>query len=646
MDLYIFNEASRAAVYGIGTYIRELTAALRDSDVNICVVHLRTANPIEEADEQGNIRHLYIPAPVSINSNSDMSSRHDLYYRNVVFLLRLQNTNNENLIFHLNNNQCSALAEELKKTFVCKIVVSIHYLDWSLTLLGNINRFRKIITAQETEQDDALNKASFESYRKEKALFEKVDQIICLSDNTFEILHYDYEIKPDKVTVIYNGLTDSQSTSADRQVLRQKYRIKDMSVILFAGRLNDIKGLKYALQAFRIVLNAYPDCRFIIAGNGNYDLYMKECEDIWMNISWTGLINSNKLNDLYAIADIGVMPSLHEQCSYVAIEMMMHGLPIIGSASAGLKEMIIDRETGFHVSMVEYDDRVEINTTLMAEKILYLIENPDERKRMGQNARRRYEEHYSNVVFSKKMLYFLARLNENTTATPKIIHQIWEGRSEPLPDFYQKMGETWKKHHPDWQYEFWDNARMNTFIKENFPEWIEVYANFKYDVQRWDVIRYLILYKIGGMYVDFDYECLKPFDNFIRTDNKCYFAMEPDEHCRAMGGEKYFNNALMITPPCQPFFEYLITSLRTMTFTYTGNKFHDVLSSTGPLMLYNVYKKFIDCPSIDFLPSELVSPLSKTEARHHFNQTTATEKLHKKLEKAFAVHYFCGSWLT
>jgi len=57
---------------------------------------------------------------------------------------------------------------------------------------------------------------------------------------------------------------------------------------------------------------------------------------------------------------------------------------------------------------------------------------------------------------------------------PKIIHQIWSGIDDPLPDFLKKWGQTWKEFHPDWQYEFWDNDRMNAFIREFYPEFVDV----------------------------------------------------------------------------------------------------------------------------------------------------------------------------
>ncbi len=104
------------------------------------------------------------------------------------------------------------------------------------------------------------------------------------------------------------------------------------------------------------------------------------------------------------MADIGIMPSFHEQCSYVAIEMMMHGLPIIGSTSTGLCEMIENNVTGLHIPVIEYIDRAEIDSLLLAEKMLYLLQHPIEAKQMGQNGRIRYLNNYSSDIFRENML--------------------------------------------------------------------------------------------------------------------------------------------------------------------------------------------------------------------------------------------------
>ena len=66
-------------------------------------------------------------------------------------------------------------------------------------------------------------------------------------------------------------------------------------------------------------------------GDGFYSYYLNSCNPTWNKITFTGKLNKEDLYKLYQIADIGVLPSFHEQCSYVAIEMMMYGIPLVAS---------------------------------------------------------------------------------------------------------------------------------------------------------------------------------------------------------------------------------------------------------------------------------------------------------------------------
>ncbi|RHJ85300.1 TIGR04157 family glycosyltransferase [Parabacteroides sp. AM08-6] len=410
MNLYIFNELNVAAVYGIGTYIRELAAALKNSDINLCVVNLNSDKPQIKYEKTDGILHLHFPSPVQWDK--ELQSQWDLYHHNIVYWLRLHIKDKKNLIFHLNYNQKGGLARELKKAFNCQIVLTIHYFNWCFELSGNLTRFNEIIKTQQVAQDEKDIEQQKESIEREKKLFQIVDHLICLSNNTRQILQNYYKLNSNKITTIYNGLTDT-IFFIEKSALRQKFHISpDTPIILFVGRLDPSKGLNYALQAFRIILKTYPNCRFIIAGNGRFNLYMTECEDIWMNVTWTGFLSKEKLYELYAIADIGVMPSFHEQCSYVAIEMMMCGLPIIASTTTGLAEMIENKVSGLHIPVIEYADRAEIDSSLLAEKILYLLQHPVETKQMGKNGRRRYLQYYSSDIFRINMLKLYASVSQ------------------------------------------------------------------------------------------------------------------------------------------------------------------------------------------------------------------------------------------
>jgi len=228
---------------------------------------------------------------------------------------------------------------------------------------------------------------------------------------------------------------------------------------------------------------------------------------------------------------------------------------------------------------------------------------------------------------------------------PKIIHQLWEECEEPMPDLFVHLSKTWKEHHTDWQYEFWDGDRMKDFVKNNYPHLAGIYFNYRYNVHRWDLIRYLILHKMGGMYVDCDFECLASFDHYI-TEEKCYFALEPEEHRLWAGKDFYFSNALMIAPPAHPFFETVITHLENTPITYnTGNKMRDVVASTGPLMLTNLYEKTENKTFFYFFSPEQVMPWTQNEVLDYITGIANEEILEQKLGKAIAIHYFWGSWL-
>lgn len=58
---------------------------------------------------------------------------------------------------------------------------------------------------------------------------------------------------------------------------------------------------------------------------------------------------------------------------------------------------------------------------------------------------------------------------------PKIIHQVWEGKTTPLPDFLCKLGKSWRDKNPDWEYVYWDKARMDSFVHGYYPFYMDIY---------------------------------------------------------------------------------------------------------------------------------------------------------------------------
>jgi len=108
---------------------------------------------------------------------------------------------------------------------------------------------------------------------------------------------------------------------------------------------------------------------------------------------------------------------------------------------------------------------------------------------------------------------------------PKIIHQIWVGDQSLRPN---KLMETWKDLNPTWEYMLWTEDNLPELINKKQFNAIEELAG------KADILRYEILYKYGGFYIDADSKCVNPLDdNLLECDSFCCWENEY-ERCGLM----------------------------------------------------------------------------------------------------------------
>lgn len=323
------------------------------------------------------------------------------YYRNVFYLLISHINISEQNIFHFNYLHHAPLAKLLKLKYInCYTILTIHYLDWCFELKGNRTSFRSILS-KNLEQRNDKETAIYEQYIRDKSFFIEIDKIICLSYYTQRLLCEDYLIPEKKTTVIYNKLKDEATllNDAERQKLKASLLFqKKEKVVLFVGRLDEIKGLAFLTKSFRKVLNSIPEAHLVIIGDGDYNLYFTECKDIWRKVTFTGKVEKDKLYDFYQIADVGVMPSFHEQCSYVAIEMMMHGVPLIGTTSTGLREMICENHNTL-VHLYESETEITFPTEKLADSIINILSDNHVRELSRKKYLLDYHLNDVNIIF-------------------------------------------------------------------------------------------------------------------------------------------------------------------------------------------------------------------------------------------------------
>ena len=171
-------------------------------------------------------------------------------------------------------------------------------------------------------------------------------------------------------------------------------------ILVFVGRLDIVKGIDILIKSVKHIIEKHPNLRLIVAGDGDFSKYLSVSSPIWTKITFTGFLSKKNLQELYMIADIGIIPSLHEEFGYVAIEMMSYKISIIANDTTGLSEIIDDGINGFKVHINNH------RTTWkeLVDRINYLIENPNIRKIIGENALNKFKSHYNIRLFKKQML--------------------------------------------------------------------------------------------------------------------------------------------------------------------------------------------------------------------------------------------------
>lgn len=408
--LFIFGEYGRTMNYGIGTYIQNIITSFVNS-FSITVVTLNTPDKEPSFFSEKGIRYISIPnLYFSRIKEKDFSEKEERkrYCLYVVSILSHHIFKSDKIIFHLNHTHDYFLALLLKQNWSqSNIVLTIHYFTWTFALQGNISYLAKIMTKKEIDLT-SFEKGIIYSGLFEQKLFNIVDHIIYLSQSSGYLLENYYEISKTKINLIPNGLSD-RAVKTNKNRLRQYYNISsDEKMILFVGRIENAKGVNLLIEAFKLVLKEISNVHLYLVGEGNLNDYILLCNPIWKKITFCGKLDQEQIDHFYQMSDIGILPSLFEQCSYVLIEMMMFGLPIIGTTAIGIDEMLKEGVNGRKVQIVEEESSISFSLHELKQTILDMLLKESLTIYSMEN-RREYLKKYTNNC----MKFHLEKVYEN-----------------------------------------------------------------------------------------------------------------------------------------------------------------------------------------------------------------------------------------
>ncbi len=251
------------------------------------------------------------------------------------------------------------------------------------------------------------------------------DAIIAVSQGTkADILRAYPDVQAARIHVIYNGidLNEYQKTSETRALL--DYGVDPaFPYVLFVGRITRQKGVTHLVDAIRylppetqVVLCAgAPDTPEIAA-----ELRQKvgDARKDHPRIIWIEkMVTKQEVIQLYSNARVFCCPSVYEPFGIINLEAMACRAPVVASATGGIKEVVVDGETGYLVPfdqdpITSFPTNPEKFARDLAASINVLLSDPEKCRQFGDAGRRRVEELFSWTAIAQQTIRLYERLIE------------------------------------------------------------------------------------------------------------------------------------------------------------------------------------------------------------------------------------------
>ena len=259
----------------------------------------------------------------------------------------------------------------------------------------------------------------------ERTAYEAASGIIAVSNGMREdILRCYPAVDPERVKVVHNGIDleawkrpqGQEADAAASATLKRLGIDPDRPTVVFVGRITRQKGLPHLLRAceqlpadVQVILCAgAPDTPEIKAEVEGLVARLREKRTgvVWIE----EMLPRPELIAVLAASDVFVCPSVYEPLGIVNLEAMAVGLPVVGSATGGIPDVIVDGETGLLVPIEQVQDgtgtpigpaRFEAD---LAERLTTLVTDTEAARTMGQAARRRVEEHFAWEAIAQRTM--------------------------------------------------------------------------------------------------------------------------------------------------------------------------------------------------------------------------------------------------
>jgi alpha-maltose-1-phosphate synthase len=250
----------------------------------------------------------------------------------------------------------------------------------------------------------------------EKTAIEMADAVIAVSKETKEdVLKY-FKVDEDKIKVIYNGINLQEYVVTKETSTLEAYGIdQSKPYVLFVGRITRQKGIIHLVNAIKYIDS---DTQIVLcAGAPDTPDIAKEMEDsvaevkkTRKNVIWIDkMLEKKEVIQLYSHADVFCCPSIYEPFGIINIEAMACETAVVASAVGGIKEVVVNGETGILVPLEQQTEAPfePVNPDKfsrdLANGVNTLINNKALREAMAKNGRKRVEDYFDWTAIAKQV---------------------------------------------------------------------------------------------------------------------------------------------------------------------------------------------------------------------------------------------------
>ncbi len=189
--------------------------------------------------------------------------------------------------------------------------------------------------------------------RLEQEMAQQATAIVTISNYSLNKLEEHYNIDPDKVCIIPNGVdTEIFKPINNSERAKRQFGLGKGHIVLFVGSLIARKGACFLMDTAKKVVKQQADAKFVIVGEGPLKASLTESihrEGLEKNFTFLGNIDETQLPLIYTASDVFILPSVQEGQGIVLLEAQACGKPVVAFNVGGVSEAVENKKTGILV---------------------------------------------------------------------------------------------------------------------------------------------------------------------------------------------------------------------------------------------------------------------------------------------------------